>query len=260
MGPQRSDDEVAEVSLIEIRALGTFELLGPGEHVDPATILSRPKRAAVLAYLACARPFGPRPRDELLGTFWPELEQRNAGRALNQSVYLLRSVIGEDAIATRGNDVWLDPDITWIDVVAFDAAIDAGDPRRATRLYRGEFLQGFYLSGARNFERWLDGERALYLRLVIEATEALVTAEEAAGNRTEAIRWLRQAIEMGPYEERLLRRLLRLLVEQGDHASAVYELDRFSSRLRDELGADVSPETLWDGNPPAPLHLTRLSS
>ncbi|MDX1393066.1 MAG: BTAD domain-containing putative transcriptional regulator [Gemmatimonadota bacterium] len=228
--------------MIEIRALGTFELLGPGEVVDPAAVLSRPKRAAVLAYLACARPYGARPRDELLAMFWPELGQENAGRALNQSVYVLRSVIGEGAISTHGNQVGLDPDLVWTDVVSFDAALDS-EPRRALELYRGELLQGFYLDGSRAFERWLDTEREHYVRQAVEAAENLVDEEEAAGNPVEAIRWIRYALEIRPFEERLLRRLLRFLVERGDQANATRELERFADRLRDELGLEVSSET-----------------
>jgi DNA-binding SARP family transcriptional activator/tetratricopeptide (TPR) repeat protein/TolB-like protein len=231
------------VSVIEIRALGTLELRGPGEETDPAAILSRPKRAAILAYLACARPYGPRRRDELIGMFWPDLEQENAGRALNQSVYVLRSVIGEESVRTRGSEVALDAELVWIDAAAFDAALRVGDRRTAIELHRGEFLQGFYLSGSRNFERWLDGEREHYRRRATDAAVKLSAEEEAVGNLAEATRWVRRAIESSPFEETLLRRLLALLADQGDHASAGRELDRFSSRLRDELGVEVSAET-----------------
>lgn len=229
--------------MIEIRTLGTLDVRGPGEATDPAAILSRPKRAAVLAYLACARPYGPRRRDELLGMFWPEVEQEKAGRALNQSVYVLRSVIGVDAISTRGNEIGLDPGLVWTDVVAFAAALGAADARAAIELHRGEFLHGFHLSGAHDFERWLDREREHYRRRVIDAAVRLATDEEAAGKPTEAIRWLRHAVEISPYEERVLQRLLGLLVERGDHANAARELDRFSRRLRGELGVEVSAET-----------------
>lgn len=231
------------MSLIEIRTLGTFQVRGPGERVDPARVLTRPKRAAVLAYIACARPYGPRARDELLGMFWPELEQEKAARALNQSVYILRSVLGDAAVSTRGKDIGLDPDHVRTDVVAFEASLAAGDLREAMRAHRGEFLRGFYLSGSHAFERWLDGEREHYRRRGIAAAEGLASAEETAGHPAEAIRWLRHALEMSPYEERLLQRLLELLIARGDRATAARELDRFSRRIRDELGADVAAET-----------------
>jgi len=231
------------VSLIEIRALGTLELNGPGEHTDPAAILSRPKRAAILAYLACARPHGPRRRDELIGMFWPEIDQDRAGRALNQSVYVLRSVIGEDAVRTRGSEIVLDPELVRCDAVAFEAALVAGDTRTAIDLYGGEFLRGFYLSGSRTFERWLDDEREHYRLQATEAAAGLATEAETAANLAEATRWMRHAIELSPFEESFLRRLLSLLMRQGDRANAVRELERFAMRLREELGMEVSADT-----------------
>ena len=231
------------MSLIEIRAFGPFELRGPGEQVDPAAVLSRAKRAAVLAYLACARPYGPRGRDELLGVFWPELDQAKAGRALNQSVYVLRSVLGEDVISTRGSEVGLDAGVVWSDVVAFQEALDTGDLDGAIALYRGEFLQGLYLSGARNFERWLDDEREFHSRRAVDVADRLSAREEAAGSPAEALRWMRRALEIAPYDERRFRRLLGLLVAGGDRATAARELDRFACRLREDLGDEVSDDT-----------------
>ncbi len=228
--------------MIEIRTLGPLQLRAPGE-TDPAAILSRAKRAALLVYLACARPYGPRRRDELIGMFWPELEQARAGRALNQSVYVLRSVVGEPVVTTRNTEIGLDADLVWVDAVAFDAASVAGDHRAAIDLYRGVFLQGFHLSNSLQFDRWLEAEREHYRWRAVDAAVGLSAREEADGNLAEATRWVRRAIELDPFQETLLRRLLGLLVGQGDHAKAVRELDRFSTRLREELGTDVSEET-----------------
>src|SRR5439155_14747407 len=48
----------------------------------------------------------------------------------------------------------------WCDVAAFARAIYGGEPGQALDLYRGNLLEGFFISDAPEFERWLEFERA----------------------------------------------------------------------------------------------------
>src|SRR5215217_6944518 len=41
-----------------------------------------------------------------------------------------------------------------------ESAIDRGNPTTAVTLYRGQFLDGFYLPALAEFERWVESERA----------------------------------------------------------------------------------------------------
>jgi hypothetical protein len=69
--------------MVELQALGPLELRdarGPLESVQ-----SQPKRAALMAYLALARPRRPHRRDEILALFWPELDDAHARNALSQA-------------------------------------------------------------------------------------------------------------------------------------------------------------------------------
>jgi len=144
---------------VSIHALGSLELLDhEGRPVNGAA--AQPKRIALLAYLAIARPRGFHRRDTLLALFWPELETRRARAALNKAVHHLRASLGADAILSRGSEeIAVDRERVWCDVVAFDDALDAGRPEDALALYRGDLLQGFHMSGAADFEHWLDVER-----------------------------------------------------------------------------------------------------
>jgi DNA-binding SARP family transcriptional activator/tetratricopeptide (TPR) repeat protein/TolB-like protein len=230
--------------MLEIRTFGTLMFRDPVADADLATLLSRPKRAALLAYLASARPHGLRRRDELFALFWPELPQQNARKALNQSVYVLRSVIGQTAIVSRGGEeVGVDPAFVSCDAAAFEEALSRGDRGAALELYAGEFLAAFHMPGSRSFERWLDAEREHYRRRAIEAAIRQATTEERAGNGVRTVRWLRRALEWSPYDEALLESLVRALARQGDVAGATHELERFAARLRTDLGLEVSPET-----------------
>ena len=85
----------------DLRVLGALQLADPtGRDVEP--VLAQSRRAALLVYLALARPRGPQRRDVLLAMFWPESETEPARNALNQALHFLRRSLGDDVVITRG--------------------------------------------------------------------------------------------------------------------------------------------------------------
>src|SRR5207253_9664100 len=166
-----------EACMIELRVLGTLQLstAAPAGR-DVASLVHQAKRAALLAYLAAATPRGPHRRDKVLALFWPELDEAHARAALNQAVYVLRATLGEDAIVPRGDGALGVTEVVWCDAVAFQQALDAGRPAEALRLYQGDLLEGFFISGAPEFERWLDRERDGLRRRASEGAWAIAEA------------------------------------------------------------------------------------
>src|SRR5438876_1055057 len=111
--------------MIEFRLLGTLHLTD-AEGREVTSLLTRPRRLALLAYLAAATPKGFHRRDTLLGLFWPELDQEHARAALRQALHVVRGALGAEAVLTRGDEeVGLDFDQLWCDVAAFDLAVAA---------------------------------------------------------------------------------------------------------------------------------------
>src|SRR6266705_3168324 len=146
--------------MIEFRLLGTLHLTD-AEGREVKSLLTRPRRLALLAYLAAATPRGFHRRDTLLALFWPELDQEHARAALRQALHVVRGSLGADAVLTRGDEeIGLDFDRLSCDVVAFDGAIAAGHFCEALDCYQGPLLEGFFIPDAGEFERWLEGERA----------------------------------------------------------------------------------------------------
>src|SRR4029079_8800378 len=93
----------------------------------------------------------------------------------------------------------------------------------AVRLYRGPFLDGFFLTGAPEFERWVERERG---RLAGEYERALRgLAERAArtGRHTEEIDYKRRLAQADPLAERTAADLVRALAAAGDWAGAARE-------------------------------------
>jgi len=227
---------------IEFRALGALDLRGT-EGVRLDAILTHPKRVALLAYLAIARPRGFQRRDSLLALLWPELDDEHARGALNQAVHQLRNTIGPDVLLSRGTEeVGLASSRLWCDVAAFDAAESDGRLEQALELYRGELLQGFHVSGSGEFERWLDAERARLKDAALRAAWVLAEQQEAAGHAVAAGHWARRAAELAVDDEVALRRVLELLDRVGDRAGAIRVYDDFARRLRD-IEVEPAPET-----------------
>src|SRR2546423_12928966 len=146
--------------MIEFRLLGTLHLIdAAGREVK--SLLTRPRRLALLAYLAAATPRRLHRRDSLLALFWPELDQEHARAALRQALHGLRHAVGDGGLVPRGDeDIGLDAERIRCDVVEFARAAEVGRLADALDLYRGDLLEGFFIRGAPEFEQWLEDERA----------------------------------------------------------------------------------------------------
>lgn len=239
IGPSRPDP------MIQLRTLGTVDLRHAGSDRVLDGALCRPKRLAVLAYLAVEGGVGAfHRRDTLLGIFWPESSERNARHSLSHTLYALRRDLGFEVIRTRGDtEVSLASDAMWCDVQAFRDALAAGDLEGALALYGGDLLPGFHLSNSVDFEAWLSRHRDRLRALAVEAARSLAVAREADGNSVGAVRWLRRAAEWASYDEDVVRELLRLLDLLGDHAGALLEYQALCERMSRDLDLPPSPET-----------------
>ena len=126
------------------------------------------RRLALLALLAPRGEHG-MTRDKLLGYLWPEQTAERARHALEQLIYYLRREVSGELFA-GGDPLRLNPAVVTSDVGEFEAALGRGALDEAVALYRGPFLDGFYLSEAAGFEEWVETERQ---RLATEHARAL---------------------------------------------------------------------------------------
>src|SRR3989442_2624665 len=95
--------------MIEFATLGCLRLTG-GNTDGLAALLAQPKRVALLAYLALARPRGFQNRDTILAFFWPETDARHARWALDHAVrYLRRARAPPPVVDHWPSDVRHDP-------------------------------------------------------------------------------------------------------------------------------------------------------
>jgi DNA-binding SARP family transcriptional activator/Tfp pilus assembly protein PilF len=228
--------------MVTLHALGALDLRRDG--VRCSALLAQPRRMALLVSIAARTGRLTHSRDELLAVFWPDLALPRARRALNQALYLLRHELGAEVIVSEGGEVRVEPSQLLYDVVAFEEYGRTGALLQAMSLYRGDFLPGFFVSGAPEFERWQEERRAQLRRSAAETAARLSNTARTHGKIDEAILWGRRELETAPHDESALRRLIALLAECGKRAEAMQTYTDFVRKLAADLELTPSVETL----------------
>jgi DNA-binding SARP family transcriptional activator/Tfp pilus assembly protein PilF len=224
--------------MFTLRCLGGF--IVESERGPLVGRAAQKKRLALLALLATA-PMGRLSRDKLTGLLWPASDGEHARHQLASSVYELRKAFGEAAILSVGDDLQLNPDTVVSDVARFEAACRQRTWDHAAVLYRGPFLDGFFLDGTSTFERWLDGERERLSALYAGALQALAHEAEQAGDRESAVLWWHRLVEHAPYNTHFTLRLMQALDAAGDRAGALQQARLHDALLRTELDLEADP-------------------
>jgi DNA-binding SARP family transcriptional activator len=191
---------------------------------------------AILSVLAVSGERGVS-RDRLLALLWPEGEPERARHALTQSLYhLKRALDAEDVIISAG-DLRLNPAVIQSDVTDFDAAIEAGQLERAVELYRGPFLDGFYITGSAEYEQWVSAQRDRLSERCSRALDQLASKAEAAGEYETAVRWRKRLAALDPLNSSVAVRLMTAMAAAGDRAGAIQYAKVHEVMLRDQLEA-----------------------
>ena len=224
--------------MYELRCLGEATLRSPtGQLIH---FRSR-KHFALLIYLALNADRAHR-RERLAGLLWSDSEESKARHSLSQALYAVRRLL-DGAVRIEGEDLELRPDGLWIDAVELERLLAADDPTAAADLYRGEFLEGFWIRGAQGFEEWAGHQRA---RLAAVARDALRQTVASARDRCD---WLevRQRAErlaqLDPFDETAHAELMRALWMTGDRTAALDHYEKLERLLVAELQTRPSRET-----------------
>src|SRR5438034_3760785 len=139
--------------MLELRTFGGLAIKENGVPLSGAAV--QRKTLALLALLAAAGRKGVS-RDKLVAYLWPERDTDRARHLLKQACYALRHDLGEPELLLGATELRLNPAVISSDVQAFQEALDGGDLAAAMRVYAGRFLDGFYVDGAGDFERWAE--------------------------------------------------------------------------------------------------------
>lgn len=221
--------------MLRLETFGGLALIdGPA-----GAVTTQRRRLALLALLAVADKRG-LTRDKLVAYLWPDSPSDNARHALEQLLYALRRQLG-DSVLLGPDPLRLNPEIITSDVTQFGQAIARGALAEAFGLYRGPFLDGFYLSDGAEFERWAEEERS---RLAGKYAWALESLAEVARDRSDyaaEIGWRRTLVAMDPLNGGSALSLMRALASAGDPAGALQYARVYEALMREELDSVPDP-------------------
>jgi DNA-binding SARP family transcriptional activator len=214
----------------------------PQVHRDGEPLGGPASQRRVLGLLSLLAVAGTRgvSRDTILGILWSDADAMKARQALTQSLYHIRRALQQEDLIEAAGELRLNAAAISSDVAEFEDALSKGDFERAVDLHKAPFLDGFYVSGAPEFERWTTETRARLLQRCGDAYEKLGTAEEARLNSGVAVQWWKRLAALEPLNSRIAMRLMTALAAAGDRAGAIQYARVHEMLLREEL--DVAPD------------------
>ena len=196
-------------------------------------------RIALLTLIVAAWP-QPLSRERAMSLLWPERDTANARRLLNLAVHVLRTALGEGAIASTGDGLLLNPSRISCDLYDLRTAIDADETERVVRLYAGSLLDGFHLDDSTEFSYWLDERRTELSHAYVGALHALAERQKQSGDVHGRVRTCLRLVAADPHSGANARRLMRALDDAGDRLGAIHHAREHANRLRADL--DLAPD------------------
>ena len=227
--------------MLELRTFGGLSLKDDGASISGAA--TQHKTLALLALLAAASKNG-LSRDKLIAYLWPESDAEHGRNLLKQACYALRRDLQAPDLFVGATALRLNPDIITSDVQSFDDALERGDAAQTVALYTGPFLDGFFLNGTGEFERWVATERARLKQCACQALEALASVATARGDQNASVAWWRRLTELDPLSSRAALGLMTALETAGERAKAIGHGRAHETFVRAELSAEPASEVL----------------
>jgi DNA-binding SARP family transcriptional activator len=251
-------------------------LLGTPEVRHAREVLAFPTRKtlALLIYLTVER--GVHSREKLTAFFWPESDAARGRGSLRNTLGYLRTALHEVCNEHPvGGDVQGRHLITERDTLGFNFTSDChldlqtlegaftlarmfstlrnqtSDARQhlltqlqhAVNLYRGGFLDGFFLDDAPAFDDWVSFQRDLWHLRVSFLFDRLSQLQFGRGEPISAIETATRWMALDPLNEAAYQRVMQVYFATGNREAALRAYDTCRVTLQNEMQAQPTPAT-----------------
>ena len=228
----------------------------------PAKFATR-KSLALLCYLAVEAV--PVSRARLMTLFWPESDTKRGRTALRTTLTQLRDALSggttspETFVLSEGDMLSLNPQ--WevsIDTRILGAGSAAAQQyarsgghaleqraalEQAVAAYRNDFLDGFSLSDAPEFDDWASLQRETHHRNLSKVFDQLSRLLLNGGEFARGVEIAQRWVHHDGLNESAHRRLIQLYMAMGNRSGALLAYQNCQALLRRELNAEPTPET-----------------
>jgi predicted ATPase/DNA-binding SARP family transcriptional activator len=236
---------------------------------DTPIEIKRRKALALLAYLAVSQQS--HSREALATMFWPESNQSRSQASLRSVLWALnkteikawlvvdpetvtlRYLTGKESISP-GAEIWLD-----VDVIRFRSLLSSTSRHdhsatglcsdchdmltEAVSLYENDFMAGFTLPNAPQFDEWQFFQADDLRQNLATALERLMKFHRARGNLRTATHYARRYVDLDPLYEPAHQTLMQLYAQAGQKSAALRQYDICRDLLASDLDLEPSEET-----------------
>lgn len=248
---------------LQIRSFGSFRIML--DELPFAHSLKTEKSRALFLYLLIEHD-RPHRRACLIDLLWPAAPDRAAHHSLRQSLYRIRSLCAAAldpvpfALSTSSSDVQL--------LLGAGFRVDAFDLNRqlaqcethhkhpsllcnpcleslisVVELYSGDFMDGFSLRDAPQFDWWLHNKRENFHRQVLKALTWITHTLLSKKDYVRAINIARREVELDPWSEPAYQQYMVALALAGERVKALQQFEICQQILATEIGIEPSRET-----------------
>jgi DNA-binding SARP family transcriptional activator len=234
------------MSTLRLELLGDLQIRAGNSTL--ATISAK-KAQALLAYLA-VKPAQRVSREKIAALLWSSTGPDQARQSLRQTLSMLRkeltTILGDPHALIDENDLLgVDETLVACDVAEFESLAASGSESalaRAVELYRGDFLDGFFLNEER-FDQWVIAERDRLHRMTLRVHAQLLELQSRRGAIDDAVATAQGSLRIDPLQEPMHRTLMRLYLQSGDVVNALQQYETCARLLKRELRIEPDGET-----------------
>ena len=225
--------------LLHINLLGNPKL----KFGNNAPLQLQKRLLALLVYITIEQQMVERSKLTLL--FWSNVLDEPSRSSLRTGLSKLRKILGDYVHSTRQA-----VGLNWEKPILVDAfelhtaltsePIDFKKIDAAIARYRGDFLTGFELKDAPEFNSWCAEQQERFQQLAFEAFNKLIEDSEKKKNYDRAIQYAQQMLNLDKWQEESHYKLIYLYGLQGNRAAALKQYEKCKDTLVKTLEIEPS--------------------
>lgn len=236
---------------LEITLFGNPAIRKQGQ---PITGFISNKAPALIYYLATSGQT--HSRNTLAGLLWGDFPETKARKNLRDVLSNLRGLAVEEHLIITRQTVAFNRQVPYeLDVEVFSRSLASGNKQGATQsagigllqtaadVYKGDFLEGFFIPQAEAYEEWMRAERGQYRQQASQILHLLTRHFAEQHQYTSGIVYVSRLLAMEPWREDAHRQLMQLLAWSGQRSAALAQYETCCEVLLQEFGMEPEART-----------------